>query len=97
MHISNSFVIVCYNIIHCIVFYFVIIIVVLIFNTFFFILSKFTTSHRLFRPPPPVYLILPNVSTLRLLGPPVYSGPKSNYENLPGFHMNLLNNNKRAH
>ena len=60
MHISNRFVTVCYNIIHCINFNFVIIIVVLVFTNspFLFILSKIT-------PPPPLaaYLILPNVLT----------------------------------
>ena len=59
MHISNRFVTVCYNIIHCINFNFVIIIVVLVFTNspFLFILSKITT------PPLAAYLILPNVLT----------------------------------
>ena len=60
MHISNRFVTVCYNIIHCINFNFVIIIVVLVFTNspFLFILSKITTP-----PPLAAYLILPNVLT----------------------------------
>ena len=45
-------------------------------SPFLFILSKFPTP-----PPtyfdPAAYLILPNVQTPRLLGPPVYSGTKS--------------------
>ena len=67
MHISILCVIVCYNIIHCIVFNFVNIIVVLIFTNspFLFILSKFATPPRAYYDlsPPHTYLILPNVPT----------------------------------
>ena len=65
MPISNRFVIVCYNIIHCIVFNFVIIIFAHIYiftnSLFLFMLPRFTPP-----PPPPTpiaYLILPNVPT----------------------------------
>ena len=75
MHISDRFVTVCYNIIHCIVFNFVIVIDVLIFTNspFLFILSKFTPLFR--SPHPTAYLIIPNVLIFqpsRLLGPPLF-------------------------
>ena len=66
MHISNHFVISCYNIIGYIMFNFVIIVVVLIFTNrpFPFIASQFTTPlPRLIPTLTPAYLILPNVPT----------------------------------
>ena len=54
MHISDRFVTVCYNIIHCIVFNFVIVIDVLIFTNspFLFIVSKFTPLFAAYSDPP---------------------------------------------
>ena len=41
-----------------------------------FQIALFFLFYQNFQPPPPAYLILRNVPTPRLLGPPVYSGPK---------------------
>ena len=88
MPIANRFVIVCYNIIHCIVFNFVIIIFTHIYiftnSLFLFMLPIFTTPY----PPPPLparpsslilFYLMSQPHSPRLLGLPVYLGLKSTY------------------